>query len=118
MAFQVKDYPDPQGAAGDVIPLACVYIIRIIFNFVDNFGDVVAGIYRSKAAALSSVGTVGTISASLGNNFSTITELATNAAAYQAEHPEIDPFGAFQAVIYNELKKDNKFKGLTLIDID
>jgi hypothetical protein len=132
MSIQITDYPDPQGASGDVIPAAYMYIVQTNICYVGGTsGQVTAYIYRSAAAAADGgVPNVDQILVALGEvlvqadgeapavTFPTLVELATNAATLQVATPSLDPFNAFRAAVYEGLKLHPKLSGLTLTDVE
>jgi hypothetical protein len=51
MSLILPDYPDPQGAPGDVIPRAYAWIEHLQLGFSDGSGRIVLWIHRSPEAA-------------------------------------------------------------------
>jgi len=141
MSIDIANYPDPQGASGDVIAHAYMYIVQTDICYTGNTsGLVTAYIYRSAAAAAAgNVPNIDQIQVALGEvmvsavsanpdatppvagspatTFPTLTELATNAATIQAANPGLDPFGAFRLAVYEGLKLHPKISGYTLADV-
>lgn len=140
MSIDIANFPDPQGAATDVIEHAYMYIVQTNICYTGNTsGLVVAYIYRSAAAAAGNASSVDQIRVALGEvmvpavqadpkttppvaavpaiTFPTLTELATNAAQIQAANPGLDPFGAFRQAVYAGLKLHPKISKYTLTDV-